>query len=200
VTFPVLSSVGLSDRKARTRQALVDAALDLMAVRGFDAVTTDEVALAAGVSPRTFFRYFPTKESVLLFGEDDFVTSFTGVFLSRPAGEAELAAVSVSLVSLAPGVARLHGRVRLYHRALLSSHLLRGQEQAHHQRNVARVADAVRRRRGLRTADASCRLLAAVTMTTLDQALRDWAAGPARTDLAAVVADHFDVLRELLSD
>lgn len=188
-----------TERKARTRQALVDAALDLVAEHGFDAITTDDIAAAAGVSPRTFFRYFATKESVLLFGEDDFVTSFTGVYLAQPAELSEIAAIAASFSSLAPGVARLHRRIRMYHRALASSHVLRGQEQMHLEENVGRVADALARRRGLRRADVATNLLAAVSMTTLHNALFDWAAGPARGDLAKMIDDRFALLIELVS-
>jgi AcrR family transcriptional regulator len=188
-----------SERKARTRQALVDAALDLVAAQGFDAITTDDIAAAAGVSPRTFFRYFATKESVLLFGEDDFVTSFTGVYLAQPAELTEIAAVAASFVALAPGVARLHRRIRLYHRALVSSNVLRGQEQEHLEENIARVAAALARRRGLRRADNAGTLLAVVSMATLREALFDWAAGPARADLGGMIEDRFALLVELVS-
>jgi AcrR family transcriptional regulator len=53
-------------RKARTRQAIVDAALALFDHRRFADVSVDEIAAAAGVGRRTFFRYFPTKEDVVL--------------------------------------------------------------------------------------------------------------------------------------
>lgn len=52
--------------KAATRQRLQEEALRLFSERGFDDVTVDEVARAAGVSHMTFFRHFPTKESVVL--------------------------------------------------------------------------------------------------------------------------------------
>lgn len=58
---------GLRERKKReTRLAIHRAALDLVEESGFDEVTTDQIATRAGVSPRTFFNYFPTKEGAVL--------------------------------------------------------------------------------------------------------------------------------------
>ena len=53
-------------RAQRTRTRLQEEALRLFTARGFDNVTVEEVARAAGVSHMTFFRHFPTKESVVL--------------------------------------------------------------------------------------------------------------------------------------
>ncbi len=52
-------------KQAATHEALYRAALSLFRARGFDATTVDEIAAAASVSRRTFFRYFDSKESVL---------------------------------------------------------------------------------------------------------------------------------------
>ncbi len=49
----------------RTKQALKQAALDLFAQRGYDATAVSDIATAAGVTERTFFRHFPTKDAVL---------------------------------------------------------------------------------------------------------------------------------------
>src|SRR5580700_2716449 len=58
---------GLRERKKRLmRQQLSDTATELFVERGFDAVRVSEIAEACGVSEKTVFNYFPTKESLLL--------------------------------------------------------------------------------------------------------------------------------------
>lgn len=62
-----MTLTGLRERKkAATRQALHLAALELASSRGVGAVTAEDVAAAAGVSPRTFFNYFSTKEEAFV--------------------------------------------------------------------------------------------------------------------------------------
>jgi AcrR family transcriptional regulator len=56
----------VTDRALRTRATLQACALDLFTTQGYDATTVEQIAAAAGVSHMTFFRHFPTKESVLV--------------------------------------------------------------------------------------------------------------------------------------
>jgi AcrR family transcriptional regulator len=57
-------------KRIRTRQAIVDAAVDLFERRGYDETTIADIAAAADIGPRTFFGYFASKED-LLFSHPD---------------------------------------------------------------------------------------------------------------------------------
>jgi AcrR family transcriptional regulator len=67
VDWPEARPEGLRERKKRLlRQQLTDTATQLFVARGFDAVRVAEIAEACGVSEKTVFNYFPTKESLIL--------------------------------------------------------------------------------------------------------------------------------------
>jgi len=183
-----------AEHTARTRQTLVDTALTLFAEHGYDSTTTDEIAEAAGVSPRTFFRYFPTKESVLFFGEYEFVESFAGVYQSRPPALSEIEAIRTSFVLLAPGVARLRKRIKRFRKAVASSVVLRGREQANHDEHAATIAKAIAARRGQPRPDPGCDLLAVIAVIVLERAVDAWLRGPARADLADAITHEFALL------
>jgi AcrR family transcriptional regulator len=95
---------GLRERKKRqTRVDLHRAALDLVEEKGFSAVTTDEIAARAGVSPRTFFNYFPSKEAAVLGRGPGDLDELSALLGDRPADERPIETLhSVILALLAP--------------------------------------------------------------------------------------------------
>ncbi|WKX69006.1 TetR/AcrR family transcriptional regulator [Streptomyces sp. XD-27] len=71
-------------KKLRTRQTLVDTALELFAARDFTAVTLDEIVDAVEVSKRTFFRTFTSKEDVALAPEKELWAAYLTDIETRP--------------------------------------------------------------------------------------------------------------------
>lgn len=86
-----LPQPGLRERKkARTRASIREHALRLFRERGYQRTTVEQIAEAAEVSPSTFFRYFPTKEDVVL--QDDMDVRMIEALKRQPPGMAPLAA------------------------------------------------------------------------------------------------------------
>ncbi|WP_338699963.1 CerR family C-terminal domain-containing protein [Streptomyces sp. Q6] len=83
---PAEPKVGLRERKKiKTRTAIREATYRLIAEQGYDATTVEQIAEAAEVSPSTVFRYFPTKEDIVL--TDEFDPVLERELRARPADE-----------------------------------------------------------------------------------------------------------------
>lgn len=110
--------------KADTRRALEDAALRRFAQQGYDETSVDQIAADAGVSTRTFFRYFATKDEVLDMGRGERQAELRAVVASAPGSGMDV--VRAAVVALATGFAEDRERVALRQRAATTSPVLRG--------------------------------------------------------------------------
>ena len=119
--------LGLRERKKlATRQAIADAALALADEHGPGAVTVDDIAAAAGVSPRTFFNYFATKEAAILGVDPQRRRDLLDRLAARPAGEPPLVALREALRGPdADGAVawRARSRLALQHPQLQSAYI-----------------------------------------------------------------------------
>jgi AcrR family transcriptional regulator len=85
---------GLRERKKRrTRQQISDVATTLFVVRGFDHVKVSEIAEIVGVSEKTVYNYFPTKESLVFDRTDETIARLVAALREREAGESPTKAV-----------------------------------------------------------------------------------------------------------
>jgi AcrR family transcriptional regulator len=174
------ATLGLRERKKqRTRATLIDAAVDLCERQGFDRTTVDQIAAIADVSPRTFSRYFATKDAIALALIDE-VLDTTAVELARQPPElnhfeallrAYLAMVSAAKV--APAGQLSADRVMCIVRIILSSPALR---QAALEYRANSVETEIAKRLGAGVGDRAPRLVSAVWGSMLMTALADLAA------------------------
>jgi AcrR family transcriptional regulator len=92
----LIAQAGLRERKkARTRASLREHALRLFREQGYQATTVEQIAAAAEVSPSTFFRYFPTKEDVVL--QDDMDIRMMEALARQPRELAPIPAVRAAM-------------------------------------------------------------------------------------------------------
>jgi AcrR family transcriptional regulator len=173
----VAADTSLRERKkVRTRDAIVAAALELFADRGYDATTVEMIAEAAEVSPATVFRYFAGKDEIVFSERDRRLPRLAAALRDRPAAESDLVAAGRALgqVFADPDA---EARIRRQTQALASSVVLRGKAEevlADWQETIRQAL--VARGPGDR-ADPDARVRAALVMTGFRVALEDWLAG-----------------------
>jgi AcrR family transcriptional regulator len=95
-----LRGAGIRERRRQqTRARIVDAAAELFAERGFDAVSVMEIAQRAGVVEKTVFNHFPVKEGLVFEADPPMRAALLDAVRSRPAGESVAAAAGSFVVA-----------------------------------------------------------------------------------------------------
>jgi AcrR family transcriptional regulator len=105
---------GLRERKKReTRQRLSDVATEMFMARGFDAVTIADIAAEAGVSEKTVYNYFPTKESLVYDQADEQLERLVSAVRDRPRGTTPTSAFLAELKGASEGFSQMLGAERI---------------------------------------------------------------------------------------
>jgi AcrR family transcriptional regulator len=120
-------------QKAATRGAITEAAMTLFAAHGFDQVSVAAVAAAAGVTERTVFNHFPTKEDLVYPASVEFQDSLATAVRSRPAGASVFDALRSFFLGTyaggSPSRSSARRRARTLARLLAESPALRARER-----------------------------------------------------------------------
>lgn len=107
-------------RKLETREAIGAAAERLFAERGYDGVTVADIAATAGVSVKTLFVHFPSKEDLVFGNEEKLLGRLLEIVRERPPGETPLGAVTAALLTALESEEHPRG-LESFHRAIGSS-------------------------------------------------------------------------------
>jgi AcrR family transcriptional regulator len=177
---------GLRERKkARTRAAIREHALRLFREQGYAATTVEQIAEAADVSPSTFFRYYPTKEDVVL--QDDVDVLALEAFEAQPPGLSPItafrAAAAATFAALTP---RELEQFRETAELTLRVPEIRARVMDEFARTIEVMAAAVARRVGRQSDDFAARNLAGAMIGVVMSATMPWTGHPS-TDLGAQI-------------
>lgn len=187
---------GLRERhKLRTRQEIADATIRLATERGLEHVTVEQIAAEADVAPRTFFRYFDSKEEALLADHRERVELLQEKLRSRPASEGPLTAVRAAVLDVAGDLAEHRELMLCKVRLMENNPTLRGRSLEMMDDLEQMIAQALAERSGVDLeADFRPLVIAGAVCTAMRVAVDRWGAAGGSGDLTAMVASALDLL------
>ncbi|MGI9615031.1 MAG: TetR family transcriptional regulator [Acidimicrobiales bacterium] len=186
-------------KKQRTRLDLMAQAARLFAQKGFDETTTEDIAEAADLSQRTFFRHFASKEAVLYGDMEDLRDRVRTELAERPPTEPVIQAVRHAIMTLADNyvaerdqrflqakLAAAYPSVSAYSRAVVQADWERA------------LIEAVSERLAVDPLiDPRPEIVAGAAMSALRVSIRRWTASDGSEDLPDLVGQSFDALADL---
>lgn len=202
IAAPLSAPPGLRERKKqRTKEALLQAAFDLFSRQGFDATTVEDIAEAVEVSPRTFFRYFATKEDVVLSMMDDMSAAMQAAFEARPADEPVLTALRHAMAAVARATETGTGfdpiRFACMRDVTEKTPSVAAKSVEHSAAKMDALASAIGARMGADpAADPRPHLVAAIVASTIPITMRVWGTAEPDAPMSDLVERAFDLLEK----
>jgi AcrR family transcriptional regulator len=167
-------SGGLRERKkARTRASIREHALRLFREQGYQETTVEQIAAAAEVSPSTFFRYFPTKEDLIL--QDDMDTLMVEAFGRQPAGLSPVAAVRAATREMVASMSPAQWeQIRQTTALTMTVPEVRARAMDEFARTIGVLADAMAKRAGRSPDDLAVRAFAGAIIGVIMSVTMPW--------------------------
>ena len=182
-------------RKQLTATELEAAALRLFGERGFDAVTVDDIAAEADVSRRTFFRYFASKEDVLLADHLVQLARLREAMTTRPADEPVLTALRNALLSMSSDFEDRKEMIILRGRIMRDTPSLQARSLVHQKAWEDAMQLMVAERLAVDPVlDLRPGVVSAATLAAMRVAFTNWLTTGAEGDLIALTAEALDLL------
>jgi AcrR family transcriptional regulator len=171
---------------------LVQAALDLFGERGFDQTTAEEIARRAGLTERTFFRYFADKREVLFYGSSDLKDNLVRLVSETPATTPPIEAVVSALEIAGAQLEERREFARKRHAVITANPELLERELVKLTTIASALAETLRHRG---VSDTNAALTAEAGMTIFRVAFDRWARGTKQDDLPSVIRSSLEELR-----
>ena len=194
--------MGLRDRKKdRTRRLVHGTALGIFAERGYDNVTVEDVAEACDLSRATIFRYFPTKEHLVVGLEPERLEDLREAFEERPADEAVFTSICHALVAVAQRYEDQRDEMLVVRSIVQGNDALQARAEGLRADWRTAFADLISQR--VRPGDSPSegdgsdlrvRVLAGAVLAALSVAVEEWLASDRPARLADVLAEAMGIL------
>jgi AcrR family transcriptional regulator len=192
------ATVGLRERKKhRTTVALQNAAYKLFFEKGYRKTTVDDIAAAAGVSTRTYYRYYRNKEDVVLGPLGESLERYREILAGRPSTEPPLQAMQESFMEFTSEVEDPGTRTRL-ELVAAEPELQRGAFELGRHWQDEITSDLAVKGHGGEADRRSLWLAAGMAITLWVGSLRIWAETGGKRALADVVGDTFGSIADLV--
>ena len=187
---------GLRERRKKlTAAELEAAAYRLFGERGFDAVTVDDIAAEADVSRRTFFRYFASKEDVLLADHFTQLARLREAMAARPDDEPIVTALRNALLSMTGDFDTRKEMVIVRGRLMRDTPSLQARSLVHQKLWEDAMQEMVAERLGVDPVkDLRPGVLSAAALAAMRVAFTNWLAAGCDSDLIALTTEALDLL------
>lgn len=182
--------------RASVREQIAASALQLFDRDGFDETTVDDIAAEIGLSARSFFRYFPSKEDVVVGDPAEFGERIRDRAAERPPDEPPWEVLRRSLDPVAESAIDNPAYGLLTMRVMMSTPGLRARNLEKHSLWSALLVPVIEARPDPsgRIDGYRARVLVNAALSCLDVALAEWVRHDATTSFAAALDEAFDVL------
>ncbi|ETD33919.1 TetR family transcriptional regulator [Williamsia sp. D3] len=184
---------GLRERKkVQTRDRLIAAALKLCDEQGFETTTVDQISDAADISPRTFNRYFATKEDVVLAPVEDMIVAMADSLDAQPRTGNEIEALINAQVQILGGQCPVGSvdlsRFETMNRIIQNAPSVNARSMELGDRKFRSIADKIAERMEVPADDARVRVIVSVFMSLMHISLDTWRCGQAGSIADSTVA------------
>jgi AcrR family transcriptional regulator len=184
--------VGLREQKRKeTLRRITDAGIRLFGMKGYEATTLEDIAAEAGISRRTFFHYFKSKDDILLSMQRGLGEHLVAALQAQKSDKPPFAAMRDAMLGLVSNYSR--EELLEVDRLMRSSEAVQARKQANYLQDEQMVFAAMRALWPNENS-ASLRALAMVAIGTSRLSLDTWSSENGRRPLPEVLAETFDAL------
>jgi AcrR family transcriptional regulator len=184
----------MSRWQPNARGRLEQAAMELYIERGFDQTTVAEIAERAGLTERTFFRYFADKREVLFWGQGALIELITTGIANAPESSSPIDTVGDALKAVGEMFEGRHAHARRRQAVIAANPGLQERELIKLASLAAQIAEGLVRRG---VPELSAKLTAETGVAVFKVAFDRWIGMSQDADLTRVIGDSLDELRTL---